>query len=102
MSVPDAEVCEISVIEGGDDNSRLVFAVRLGNAEQPILLRQESYSRDVGWFVQNEIAMTRQEMVNMRTALGGKMHRACERTMHRIEKENDNNLLRIYRGSATG
>lgn len=77
----------VAIIQGDDPNNRFIFAMRAENAERPILFRQESYSEDVGWFVQNEMEMTRGEMICLRSALGGKMHRACEHTASKICQE---------------
>jgi hypothetical protein len=87
----------ICIIAGEDRNSRFVFALASSDAQRPILFRQESFSEGVGWFVQNEIAMTRQEMIRLRSALGVEMHTVCQRTADRISNEDSEPELRIYR-----
>lgn len=99
MSGQESEICIISIVEGDDPSSRIVFAVDSDAEEKPILFRQESFSEGVGWFVQNQIAMTRQEMIQFRSALGAKMHRACERTAKRISNDEEHPVLRIYQAS---
>lgn len=77
----------LAIVQGEDPNSRFIFAMKSEQAERPIVFRQESFSEDVGWFVQNEMEMTRSEMLSLRSALGGKMHRVCEFTASRIRQE---------------
>ena len=72
----------IAVIPTGDE-SRLVFASSTEAVEKPIVLRQESFSSHVGWFVQSTIAMTRVEMVALRSAMGGAG--VCNQTRLRAE-----------------
>ncbi len=60
----------IAVIQGDDPNCRMVFASRSSELERPIVLRQESFSEGVGWFVQSRIEMTRTEMTGLRSVLG--------------------------------
>ena len=77
----------LAVIPSSDSASRMVFATRCGNASKPIILRQESFSPNVGWFTQNTIEMTRQEMVLLRSAMGGSAPQACARTSRRIQAD---------------
>ena len=77
----------LAVVEGDSPGQRLVFATKTGASERPILLRQESYSPDVGWFTQSCIEMTRQEMVLLRNAMGGKTPNACMGTSQRIQAQ---------------
>lgn len=70
----------LAIIPGQDDSQRMVFANRLSPAEKPIVLRQESFSPDVGWFTQSSLEMTREEMVLLRAAMGGTTPAACMST----------------------
>ncbi|MEM8735598.1 MAG: hypothetical protein AAGG44_15295 [Planctomycetota bacterium] len=101
-SAQDANL--ICIIDGEEAHSRFVFALARSDAssngaevQRPILFRQESFNEGVGWFVQNEIAMTRQEMIRLRSALGAQMHTVCQRTADRISNEEALPELRIYR-----
>lgn len=87
----------LSVIPGETPETRMVFATRTGDHDRPIVLRQESFSEGVGWFVQSQIEMTRFEMSQLRTMLGGRKHQACERTTNKILSESEPVILR-FRG----
>ncbi len=73
----------LATIPGDSPRSRIVFASRSQPGKKPILLKQESYSDAVGWFVQNSIELTREEMVALRSAMGGQAPSACQRTQLR-------------------
>lgn len=75
----------IAVIQGESANQRMVFASRNTDCERPIVLRQETFSSDVGWFTQSSIAMTRKEMVQLRSVMGGQRPQACQTTSQKIE-----------------
>ena len=74
----------LAVIPGEGPENRLVFASRSNAHNKPIILRQETFSPDVGWFTQSSLEMTRQEMVLLRNAMGGARPSACESTNRRI------------------
>lgn len=87
----------ISVIQGDDKTQRMIFASRSSNSQRPIILRRESFSPDVGWFTQDTIAMTRQEMAMLRSAMGGQKPAACQATALRLEPEcRQPTLLRLH------
>lgn len=61
----------IAIVPDGTQSHRLVFLAKSGDHELPIVLRQETYSEDIGWFIQNQIEMTRPQMMMLRSAMGG-------------------------------
>ena len=61
----------IAIVPDGTQSQRLVFIAKSVESDLPIVLRQETYSEDVGWFTQNQIEMTRQQMMMLRSAMGG-------------------------------
>lgn len=78
----------IAVIQGDESDQRMVFASR-SDADRPIVLRHESFSQDVGWFAQSEVEMTRQEMILLRSAMGGQKPQACIRTSQKIQAQEE-------------
>lgn len=60
----------IAVIPDETGSQRLVFLARGNDNALPIVLRQESFSRDVGWFTQSQIEISRAQMVMLRSSLG--------------------------------
>ena len=94
----EGENSVIAVIQGESLTDRIVFAIQRYDCERPIVMQQESFSEGVGWFVQNRIEMTRSEMSQLRTVLGGKLPSACEFTAQRIRNQNPH--LRIHKVSA--
>ncbi|HBE68908.1 MAG TPA: hypothetical protein DDW52_12240 [Planctomycetaceae bacterium] len=75
----------LSSIAGNDANSRLVFVMRAQDGVGTFVLKRQTYSRDVGWFSQSEIEMSREEMVAMRSAMGADESRACRTTKRRMQ-----------------
>lgn len=61
----------IAIVPDGTQSQRLVFIAKSGEHDLPIVLRQESYSEGVGWFAQSQIEMSRQQMIMLRSAMGG-------------------------------
>ena len=60
----------IAVIPDETGSQRLVFLARGNDSALPIVLRQESFSRDVGWFTQSQIEISRAQMIMLRSSLG--------------------------------
>ena len=63
----------VAIVPGTSENERLVFATRRSVDGKPIQLRRESFSSDVGWFVQSTLEMTCEEMRFLRSAFGGQV-----------------------------
>ncbi|XZE54036.1 hypothetical protein SH139x_005821 [Planctomycetaceae bacterium SH139] len=81
MDKPTHYECVIAVIPDASGTQRVVFASRSGHESLPIVLRQETYSRDVGWFAQSQIELTREQMVLLRSGMGGALSSPCQQTM---------------------
>ena len=61
----------LSVIPGSSDEERLVLAMGSGcDGHSGIVLRQESWSRDVGWFEQSRIAIEPNQLASIKSVLG--------------------------------
>lgn len=92
----------LAVIQGEDPHHRMVFASRtVEEGQRPIVLRQESFSPDIGWFAQSTIAMSRQEMVHLRAAMGGGTPNACQATQQKIHSDSERPaVLQLHRLSA--
>ncbi len=97
----DAVEFELASIAGDDVNSRLVFVLKSKAGVGSFLLRRQSYSRDVGWFSQSEIEMTREEMVAMRSALGATESNACRATKLRMKVDGDSAILKFPSAAAS-
>lgn len=78
----------IAVVQGDESDQRIVFASR-SDVDRPIVLRHESFSQDVGWFTQSEVEMTRQEMVLLRSVMGGQQPKPCLRTTRKIQSQEE-------------
>jgi hypothetical protein len=62
----------VNVLPGAEEERRLILAVeQIGTAGSALVLRQESYSEDVGWFVQSRIVVEPGQVAGLRTALTG-------------------------------
>lgn len=63
----------LNVFPGTDDESRLILVVEQGeeSASSTLVLRQESYSDDIGWFVQSRIVVEPGQVAGLRMALSG-------------------------------
>ncbi len=61
----------LSVLEGHDDQHRVVVALRqfMAGASQ-MVLRHESWSEDVGWFAQSTVHLSPDQVGGLRSALG--------------------------------
>ncbi|NND95742.1 MAG: hypothetical protein HKN47_00265 [Pirellulaceae bacterium] len=61
----------LNVFPGADDSHRLVVAIQQ-SAEGPsnLVLRQETFAADVGWFVQSRVAIEPCQVTGLKLALG--------------------------------
>lgn len=62
----------LATIPGSDAVSRIQLTRNAFNMERPFCLRQESFSPDVGWFLQSSLEMTQQEFAMLRGQLGSR------------------------------
>ena len=60
----------LSTIPGAEEGTRLVVVLRSNRPSNPLVLRHESFSEAVGWFVQSEIALSSDQVAGLRGALG--------------------------------
>ena len=75
---------ELASIDGADANSRLVIVLQSNAGVGHFVLKRQTFGRDVGWYTQSEIEMTREEMVAMRSALGASESKACRATKFKM------------------
>ena len=69
----------LNIIPGHDSQHRLVIALeQLGDAKSTLVLRQETHSDDVGWFVQSRVVVESDQVASLRMALGGDTGRASK------------------------
>lgn len=62
----------LNVFPSSGDGNRLVIAVEQEpEAGSRLVLRQESFADDVGWFVQSRIAIEPEQVAGLRMALSG-------------------------------
>ena len=73
----------INVFPSEDDQNRLVIAVEQHHQSSQLVLRQESYSSDVGWFVQSRIDVQPEQVDGLRMALSSKRSRTVDRAKER-------------------
>ena len=60
----------LDVFPAADENHRLVIAVaEISEGESRYVLRQETFSSDVGWFVQSRISIEPEQMAGLKAAL---------------------------------
>lgn len=107
MSLPtstltdDSVEFELACIPGENDLSRLVFVLKSKDGVGSFVLKRQSFSRDVGWFSQSEIEMTREEMVAMRSALGATESNACRTTKLRMKVDSGSDILKFPSAAAS-
>ena len=66
----------LNVFPTDDAMQRLVVAIeRKGEAESRLVLRQESFSEDVGWFVQSRVAIEPEQVAGLKMCLTGQVIR---------------------------
>lgn len=65
----------LNVFPSDDENRRLVVAVERSEQDacDRLVLRQESFSSDVGWFVQSRIAVEPEQIPGLKTLLTGQL-----------------------------
>ena len=62
----------LNVFPSNDESQRLVIAVEQQEAgPSRLVLRQESFSEDVGWFVQSRIAVEPEQIAGLKMSLTG-------------------------------
>jgi hypothetical protein len=76
----------LAVIPGERPQDRLVLAMVGADADKPLVLRTESFSPDVGWFVQSSVSMSRAELAGLKNVLGLTMSRGCQQTAGRVQQ----------------
>ncbi|MDA7874574.1 hypothetical protein N9B17_05345 [Rhodopirellula sp.] len=59
----------LNVFPTADDLHRLVVAVQQEHASSRLVLRQETYAEDVGWFVQSCVAIEPEQVAGLKMAL---------------------------------
>jgi hypothetical protein len=65
----------LNVFPSEDEHQRLVVAIERveGEAFDRLVLRQESFSSDVGWFVQSRIAVEPEQIPGLKMSLTGQL-----------------------------
>ena len=61
---------EIATIPGDETMSRVVICLKTTAQKSVFALQQQSFSQNVGWFVQSEIELSRQQLASVYSALG--------------------------------
>ncbi len=87
----------LDVFPAADQNQRLVIAV----AEQLdgavcFVLRQETYSGDVGWFVQSRVSIESAQLAGLKAAL------TCGRTQRLEQQSNPKPTILSFESAAAG
>ena len=59
----------LDVFPAADEQSRVVIAVASQSESAEFVLRQESFSSDVGWFVQSRVTLDSNQMLALKAAL---------------------------------
>jgi hypothetical protein len=60
----------INVVPSDDDHHRLVIAIEKSDDEQSrLVMRQETRSENVGWFVQSRVAILPEQVAGLKMAL---------------------------------
>lgn len=67
----------IAVVDGKSSSERLVLVLDANDKDRPIVLRSESFSPDVGWFVQSSLRLSRTELNGLRNVLGIPQSKGC-------------------------
>ena len=74
-----AEERTLDVFPALSDDQRLVIATRrCEQSGQQFVLRQETFSSDVGWFVQSRIVIEPEQLSGLKAALTGGQIRTAE------------------------
>jgi hypothetical protein len=78
----------ILAVVSQDPARRLLILVR-ELQERPIVLRTESFNANVGWYCQQELALSRVEFAGLKNVLGIQVPKACERALMLSETRHD-------------
>lgn len=78
----------LNVFPGADDQHRLVVAVaQVDTSGSTLVLRQESYAEDVGWFVQSRISIEPGQIPGLKMALSGGSEKPVSPRVREIRTE---------------
>jgi hypothetical protein len=69
----------IAVMPGKIQTERICLVLDMSHSEKPIILRSESFSKDLGWFVQGVVKMTRSDLSALRNVLGVPVSQSCSK-----------------------
>ncbi|MGB7324619.1 MAG: hypothetical protein WBD31_07095 [Rubripirellula sp.] len=75
---------QILGVVNSSDGHRVVLVLRDRQAK-PFELRTETFSADVGWYTQQSLELTREELSGLKGVLGLQLPRACSRVMQDIQ-----------------
>ena len=90
----------LNVFPSSDDGNRLVIAVEQEpEAGSRLVLRQESFADDVGWFVQSRIAVEPEQVAGLKMALSGQ---ASVKRLARAPKMSRLPAILSFDGAASG
>ena len=91
----------VNVFPSDDSMQRLVVAIEQeGDAESRLVLRQESFSEDVGWFVQSRVAIEPEQVAGLKMCLTGQVMRQIPSSATAKTAQNRPRILRFDRASA--
>lgn len=93
----------LAVIPGEPSHERMVLAMANDESDKPLVLRMESFSPDVGWFVQSSVRMSRAELAGLKNVLGLSMARGCQQTagrVHEAQRDDDPSVIPFARRRA--
>ena len=77
----------LNVFPSADEENRLVVAIEQeSNASSRLVLRQETYSDDVGWFVQSRICVEPEQVAGLKMALTGQSQAKAHRQTSKISR----------------
>lgn len=93
----------LNVFPSTDDLHRLVVAVQQedGDPSSRLVLRQETFAEDVGWFVQSRVAIEPEQVAGLKMALSGPQ---TQRTQERRKESSLSSVPAIlsFDGALTG
>ncbi len=75
---------QILGVVNSTDGHRVLLVLR-ERAAKPFELRTETFSADVGWFPQQSLELTRDQLSGLKGVLGLRVPGACGRTLREIE-----------------
>ena len=87
----------LNVFPSTDDLHRLVVAVQQedGDAASRLVLRQETFAEDVGWFVQSCVAIEPEQVAGLKMALSSSEPLSDRGSKRRQGKRKDVSLSRV-------